>query len=68
MGRDIEPVIRRFLSNMPQRFEVAKNDVRLHGALVEIDEATGKASKIQRVAQAIWALEGSGVTVGQAKR
>ena len=50
---DIEPVIRRFLSNMPQRFEVAKNDVRLHGALVEIDEATGKASKIQRVAKAI---------------
>ena len=53
LGRDIEPVIRRFLSNMPQRFEVAKNDVRLHGALVEIDEATGKASKIQRVAEAI---------------
>ena len=53
LGRDIKPVIRRLLSNIPQGFEVVKNDVRLHGALIEIDEATGKASKIQRVAEAI---------------
>jgi calcineurin-like phosphoesterase len=36
---------------MPQRFEVAKNRVLLHGAVIEIDEATGKALKIQRVAE-----------------
>jgi hypothetical protein len=51
LGREIEPVIKRFLTNMPQRFEVAKDRVILHGVLIEIDEATGKATKIQRVAE-----------------
>ena len=53
LGREIEPVIKRFLTNMPQRFEVAKNRVLLHGAVIEIDDATGKALKIQRMAEAI---------------
>ena len=51
LGREIEPVIRRFVTNMPQRFEVATQRVMLHGAVIEIDEATGKALKIQRVAE-----------------
>ena len=51
LGREIEPVIKRFLTNMPQRFEVAKERVMLHGAMIEIDDATGKALKIQRVAE-----------------
>ena len=51
LGREIEPVIRRFLTNMPQRFEVAKERVILHGAMIEIDDATGKATKIQRLAE-----------------
>lgn len=49
LGRDIEPVIKRFVTNMPQRFEVAKERVRLHGVVIEIDEASGKALKIERV-------------------
>ena len=52
LGREIEPVIRRFLTCQPQRFEVAKNRVMLHGALIEIDESSGKAVSIQRVAEA----------------
>lgn len=51
LGREIEPVIRRFVTNMPQRFEVANGRVMLHGAVVEIDEATGRAIRIQRVAE-----------------
>jgi metallophosphoesterase (TIGR00282 family) len=51
LGRDIEPVVQRFLTGMPQRFEVAKERVILHGAVIEIDDATGKANKIQRVAE-----------------
>jgi len=51
LGREIEPVIRRFLTNMPQRFEVAKERVILHGALIDIDDASGKATKIQRLAE-----------------
>jgi len=38
---------------MPQRFEVARNDIKLHGAVIEIDNATGKATKIQRVSEAL---------------
>jgi len=53
LGREIEPVLKRFLTAMPQRFEVAKDRVILHGAIIEIDETTGKATKIQRVAEAL---------------
>ncbi|HTA95788.1 MAG TPA: TIGR00282 family metallophosphoesterase [Verrucomicrobiae bacterium] len=51
LGREIEPVIKRFLTGMPQRFDVAKNRVLLHGAVIEIDAASGKAVKIQRVSE-----------------
>ena len=51
LGREIEPVLKRFLTGIPQRFEVAANNVRLHGALVEIDAATGNALNITRVAE-----------------
>ena len=49
LGREIAPVIQRFLSNMPQRFEVAKERVQLNGVEVEIDEVSGKALAIRRV-------------------
>jgi hypothetical protein len=53
LGREIEPVIKKFLTGMPQRFEVAKDRVFLNGAVIEIDDASGKAVKIQRVSEAI---------------
>ena len=51
LGREIEPVIKRFVTNMPQRFEVARNRVLLHGVVMEIDDASGKATGIQRVSE-----------------
>jgi metallophosphoesterase (TIGR00282 family) len=51
LGREIEPVIKKFLTGMPQRFEVARNRVQLHGAVIEIDDASGMAVKIQRVSE-----------------
>jgi len=51
LGREIEPVIRRFVTNMPQRFEVATEQVKLHGVVVEVDEATGRARGILRVSE-----------------
>jgi metallophosphoesterase (TIGR00282 family) len=53
LGREIEPVIKRFLTTMPQRFEVAKGRVLLQGALIEVDETTGKALNIQRVSEVL---------------
>ena len=51
IGREIEPIIRRFMTNMPQKFEVAKGRVLLQGALIEIDGHTGQAVKIERVSE-----------------
>jgi metallophosphoesterase (TIGR00282 family) len=51
IGRTAEPIIQRFLTNMPQRFDVAKNQVLLQGAVVEIDSATGRALSISRVSE-----------------
>jgi len=53
LGREIEPVVKRFLTTMPQRFEVAKERVLLHGAVIEIDDASGRAVKIRRVSEAV---------------
>ena len=49
LGRTVEPILNRFVTNMPASFPVAPGEVRLHGALVEIDEKTGRAQKITRV-------------------
>ena len=51
LGREIEPVIRRFLTGQPQRFEVARERVLLQGAVIEIDDVSGKAVRIQRVSE-----------------
>jgi calcineurin-like phosphoesterase len=51
LGREIQPVLQRFRTAMPQRFEVARHDVKLHGAIIEVDNATGKATAIQRVSE-----------------
>jgi hypothetical protein len=53
LGREIEPVIKRFLTCTPQRFEVAKGRVLLQGALLDIDDGTGRAQGIQRISEAL---------------
>jgi len=49
IGRNKEQILTRFLSQLPTKFEMAKGDVQLHGAIIDIDEKTGKASSIRRV-------------------
>ena len=49
IGRQIEPVLEKFLTGMPNRFDVATGNVILCGAIVEVDPVTGKAISIQRV-------------------
>lgn len=46
LGREIAPVVARFLDGMPRRFDVATGDVRLSGSVVEFD-ATGRATSIR---------------------
>ena len=52
LGRAVEPIMNRFVSNLPAPFPVAAGEVRLHGALVQIDEKTGRALQIIRVDEA----------------
>lgn len=50
IGSDVEGVLLAMRTMRFKRFEVAEaRDVRLCGALVEIDEATGRALRIERV-------------------
>lgn len=49
LGRDKEAVIRRFVTQMPQRLEVAAGNVLLNGVIVDVDDTTGLARSIERV-------------------
>jgi metallophosphoesterase (TIGR00282 family) len=49
IGMRKEKVLKRFLTHLPHSFEVAKRDVRLAGALIDIDESTGRARTIERI-------------------
>lgn len=42
-------VLRRFLTQLPVKFDVASGPRQFCGALLEVDEATGRASSIQRI-------------------
>jgi calcineurin-like phosphoesterase len=49
IGREIEPIIKRFMTNLPQRFGVATGRVLLQGALIEVHPHTGHAISIERI-------------------
>lgn len=49
IGVEKEAVIKKYLDQMPARFEVAKGDARLCGVVIDADPATGRASSIQRI-------------------
>jgi metallophosphoesterase (TIGR00282 family) len=51
LGREITPILQKFLLGTPQRFTVASNRIELHGAMIEIDNKTGLATKIERVSE-----------------
>ena len=49
IGRRKDLIIERFLTQLPNRFEVAQKDVQMHGVMVDVDGSTGKATAIKRV-------------------
>lgn len=57
LGRRIEPIIKRFLTNMPQRFDVASDRVKLQGVWMDLDASTGLAQSIQRISEPLPAEE-----------
>jgi hypothetical protein len=49
LGRRKDRVLKHMTTNMPHMYEVATHDVRLCGALAEIDPETGRAQNIERI-------------------
>ena len=49
LGRRIDRVLSTAISFVPSAFDVATGDVRLSGAIVDVDDATGKATAIRRI-------------------
>jgi 2',3'-cyclic-nucleotide 2'-phosphodiesterase len=49
LGRDIESVLIATTTFRPVAFPVAKGDVKLCGAIVDVDPRTGRATRIERV-------------------
>jgi metallophosphoesterase (TIGR00282 family) len=44
-----EEAITKFLSQLPVKFDIAKNNLRLNGAVIVVDELSGKALSIERI-------------------
>jgi len=49
IGVEKDAILKRFLTGMPVRFETAKGDPRFAAVVVDIDEETGRARKIERM-------------------
>lgn len=49
IGTDIEPVLKRFRTGLPQSFNVAKGPAQFSAVQVDVDDDTGKATAIERV-------------------
>lgn len=53
IGRRHDAIVEHFLTLMPKKFEVADKDVELQGAIVNIDDESGKCLSIERVKERI---------------
>ena len=49
IGRRHDAIVEHFLTCMPKKFEIGDKEVELQGAIVNIDDETGKAVSIERV-------------------
>jgi 2',3'-cyclic-nucleotide 2'-phosphodiesterase len=49
IGVEVEPALNRFLTALPQKFETATGNPRLNAVLVEADEASGRATDVERI-------------------
>ena len=47
LGREVEPVVGRFLDGMPRRFPVAEEDVRISGVLIDYDPTAKRATRCE---------------------
>ncbi len=62
IGVDRVPIIKRFVTGLPQRFETATENPRLNGVVIQADETTGRAVDISRLNLSLQDLETLAVT------
>jgi metallophosphoesterase (TIGR00282 family) len=61
IGRRVDQILQRFLSNIPNKSEVAEANVQLRGLLVEVQPPTGRAVAVERVTRILdGAVRGTG--------
>jgi metallophosphoesterase (TIGR00282 family) len=53
LGMRTDQVLRRFVTQMPTRFEVASGPILVQGALVDVDPTTGLATGIRRIRERV---------------
>ena len=58
IGVEVEAALGRFLTALPRKFETATGNPRLNAVLVEADEATGRATDIERLSYSAEELQG----------
>jgi calcineurin-like phosphoesterase len=51
LGMERTAVLHKFLTQLPTRFVVDEGDWHFHAVLVDTDDATGKATSIQKIRQ-----------------
>ncbi|MCC6362659.1 MAG: TIGR00282 family metallophosphoesterase [Bryobacterales bacterium] len=49
IGVEKEPVLRKFLTSLPVRFEAARGNAQLHSVVVTVEPGTGRATSIKRL-------------------
>jgi len=49
IGIKTDTILERFLTQVPNRFDVAKKDIRLQGVVIDADEKSGKSRGIRRI-------------------
>ncbi len=53
IGRRSDAIVEHFLTLLPKKFEIADKDVELQGAIVKIDDESGKCLLIERVKEKV---------------
>ena len=51
IGRKVEQILTRFITQLPTRFEMAEENIQMNGVVVTIDEKTGRALEIKRISE-----------------
>src|SRR5690606_37321554 len=51
LGMQKQPILQKFLTQLPVRFTVDEGKWQFHGVYIEIDEASGKAKAIKLIRQ-----------------